>query len=58
MITFEQPYNRDITDGLRARSWGEVEEIVTELAAEQLGQLQAQLPGIDAGADRLDQRRR
>jgi 5'(3')-deoxyribonucleotidase len=57
VIAFEQPYNRDIDDGPRARSWGEVEEIVTDLAAEHLGQLQAQLPGIDAGADRLDRHR-
>jgi 5'(3')-deoxyribonucleotidase len=53
VIVFEQPYNRDITDGPRARSWSDVEEIVNELAAGQLGQLQAQIPGIDAGADRL-----
>jgi 5'-nucleotidase len=58
VIVFEQPYNRDIIEGPRARSWGDVEEIVKQLAAEHLGQLQAQLPGIDAGADRLDQHRR
>jgi 5'-nucleotidase len=58
VITFEQPYNRQLVEGLRARSWAEVEEIVTDLAAQQLGQLQAQLPGIDAGSDRLDQHRR
>ena len=53
VITFEQPYNRDVVEGPRARSWNDVEEIVAELATERLGQLQGQLPGIDAGADRL-----
>lgn len=57
VIVFAQPYNRDI-GGPRARSWTEVEEIVTDLAAEHLGQLQAQLPGIDAGTDRIEQHRR
>lgn len=56
VIAFEQPYNRDV-DGLRASSWAEVEAIVTELAADHVGQFEAQLPGIDAGADRLDRRR-
>lgn len=53
VIAFEQPYNRDITDGLRAASWAEVESIVTELAAEHLGGFEVQLPGFDAGADRI-----
>lgn len=52
VIAFEQPYNRDI-EGLRARSWDEVEAIVTELAAAKLGGMPLQLPGLDAGADRL-----
>ena len=58
VIAFDQPYNRHIEGGPRARSWAEVEEIVTGLAAERLGQVQAQLPGIDAGANRLDQHHR
>jgi 5'(3')-deoxyribonucleotidase len=57
VIAFEQPYNRHLADGLRARTWDEVEEIVTQLAAERLGRIETQLPGIDPGADRLDRRR-
>ncbi len=57
VITFAQPYNRHLTTGLRAESWEEVEAIVTELAAARLGRFEAQLPGIDPGADRLDRRR-
>ena len=55
VIIFDQPYNR-MLDGLRARDWQEVEALVEELAA-QKGAVQPQLPGIDAGADRLDRRR-
>jgi len=57
VIIFEQPYNRHLTEGPRARDWAEVETIVVDLAADRLGQLAVQLPGIDAGADRLTQRR-
>ncbi len=57
VIAFEQPYNRHLSDGLRARTWAEVEEIVARLAAERLGRIETQLPGIDPGADRLDRRR-
>lgn len=56
VIAFEQPYNLEI-DGLRAADWSEVESIVTDLAATHVGQIETQLPGIDAGADRLDRRR-
>jgi 5'-nucleotidase len=56
VIAFEQPYNRDV-EGLRASNWAEVEAIVTDLAAAHVGQFEAQLPGIDPGADRLDRRR-
>ena len=55
VIIFDQPYNRKL-DGLRAGDWAEVEALVEELAA-QKGAVQPQLPGIDAGADRLDRRR-
>ena len=57
VITFDQPYNRSLSGGPRARSWAGVEEIVTSLAAERLGSGQAQLSVIDAGAYRLDQHR-
>jgi 5'(3')-deoxyribonucleotidase len=53
VIAFDQPYNRDL-GGLRAASWDEVEGIVTDLAADKLGAMPLQLPGIDAGAERLD----
>ncbi|MFT6812788.1 MAG: 5'-nucleotidase, partial [Ilumatobacter sp.] len=56
VIAFEQPYNRDI-EGLRATNWGEVEAIVTDLATQYTGQFEGQLPGIDAGSDRLDRNR-
>ncbi len=52
VIVFDQPYNRDL-DGLRASSWVEVEAIVSDLAAEKVGSFASQLPGVDAGADRL-----
>ena len=56
VIAFEQPYNRDI-DGLRAANWADVEAIVADLATGHVGHHEAQLPGIDAGADRLDRNR-
>ena len=52
VIVFDQPYNRDL-DGLRASNWVEVEAIVSELAAAKVGSFANQLPGVDAGADRL-----
>jgi 5'-nucleotidase len=57
VIVFDQPYNRHITDGPRARTWAEVETIVAELALTELGRFEAQLPGIDAGSDRIERRR-
>jgi hypothetical protein len=36
----------------------EAESIVADLAAVNLGQVAVQLPGIDAGSDRLQERRR
>lgn len=60
VIVFEQPYNRHL-DGPRARNWDEVEEIVMALAALHHSAhdraIQPQLPGIDAGADRLMRRK-
>ncbi|MCX6525312.1 MAG: hypothetical protein NTX58_11230 [Actinobacteria bacterium] len=52
VIVFDQPYNRDL-DGLRASNWVEVEAIVSELATEKVGSFANQLPGVDAGSDRL-----
>ena len=52
VIVFDQPYNRDL-DGLRASNWVEVEAIVSELAAKKVGSFANQLPGVDAGSDRL-----
>lgn len=57
VIVFDQPYNRSVTGGPRAVDWAEVETIVTELAAERLGSVEVQLPGIDSGADRIERRR-
>ena len=56
VIAFDQPYNRDIDGGPKASSWSEVEAIVTDLAAAYLGGFAVQLPGFDAGADRLSRR--
>jgi len=56
VIVFDQPYNRDL-EGPRAHTWGEVETIVGELAAAHVGRYEGQLPGIDAGADRIERRR-
>lgn len=55
VIAFSQPYNREV-DGLRADSWGDVERVVTDLVTEHVGRFEAQLPGIDPGADRLTRR--
>jgi 5'(3')-deoxyribonucleotidase len=56
VIIFDQPYNRSL-DGLRAHDWVEAEELVTDLVTSRAGRFQLQLPGIDAGADRLVRRR-
>jgi 5'(3')-deoxyribonucleotidase len=56
VIVFDQPYNRHL-DGLRARSWEEAEALVAELVAARDGSFAGQLPGLDAGADRLDRRK-
>lgn len=55
VIVFDQPYNRHLP-GPRARDWGEASDIVAGLVAEWQGGVQTQLPGIDAGADRLERR--
>jgi 5'(3')-deoxyribonucleotidase len=58
VIVFDQPYNRTIAEGPRARTWAEAETIVTELASNHLGSIPMQLPGFDEGPDRLVRRRR
>jgi len=55
VIVFDQPYNREY-GGLRAHDWAEVEGIVVDLAARLTGAVELQMPGIDAGSDRLDRR--
>lgn len=54
VIIFDQLYNRGL-DGLRAHSWSEVEELVSDLASQKAA-VQPQFPGLDAGAERLDRR--
>ena len=58
VIVFDQPYNRDQADP-RARNWREVEQLVMDRFTEWRGAagVQPQLPGIDAGKDRLAERR-
>lgn len=56
VIVFDQPYNRDLP-GLRAAGWGDVETIVAQLMTETTGAFREQLPGMDAGADRIERRR-
>lgn len=55
VIVFDAPYNRDV-DGPRATSWSEVETLVFDHVAHLGHALQPQLPGLDAGADRLTHR--
>lgn len=52
VIVYDAPYNRDV-EGPRATSWEEVEELVMDRVAEVGVPLQPQLPGVDAGVDRL-----
>ena len=55
VIVFDQPYNREFA-GPRAMTWADVETIVVEMLAEWAGAVEVQLPGIEAGADRLTRR--
>ena len=55
VIIFDQPYNRHLP-APRATDWTEVEQIVHQLVAEDGRHVQPQIPGIDAGADRLQRR--
>ncbi len=58
VIVFDQPYNRDAADP-RVRNWQEVEHLVMDRFTEWRGTagVQPQLPGLDAGKDRLSERR-
>ena len=56
VVVFDQPYNRDL-DGPRAADWVEAETVLAELVATRMGAFAAQLPGVEAGADRLDRRK-
>jgi 5'-nucleotidase len=56
VIVFDQPYNRHCA-GPRAQTWAEAEDLIMELVAGKSGAYEPQLPGIDAGADRLAARR-
>ena len=58
VIVFDQPYNRDAAEP-RARTWQQVEQLVMERFTVWRGDagVQTQLPGIDAGTDRLAVRR-
>lgn len=57
VIVYDQPYNRGIA-GPRAHDWADVEAIVAELVAQRQGAFAPQLPGVAAGADRLDRHKR
>ena len=53
VVVFDQPYNREL-DGPRAANWAEAEAVIAELVAVHTGAFSPQLPGVEAGADRLD----
>jgi 5'(3')-deoxyribonucleotidase len=52
VIVFDAPYNRGV-EGPRAQTWADVEQLVADRVTELGVPLQRQLPGLDAGADRL-----
>ena len=58
VIVFDQPYNSD-EPAPRAHNWQQVEHLVLECFTAWRGNqgVQPQLPGIDAGSDRLQTRR-
>jgi 5'(3')-deoxyribonucleotidase len=56
VIVFDQPYNQGV-DGPRASNLGEVEELVEAMEARRTPGVQRQLPGLDAGADRIARNR-
>ena len=55
VLVFDAPYNR-VLEGPRAETWSEVEQYVGTLIAERGIPLQAALPGLDEGPNRLRSR--
>lgn len=55
VIVFDAPYNQDV-GGPRAASWSEIEQLVLDHVASLGVPLQPQLPGLDAGVERLSRR--
>jgi 5'(3')-deoxyribonucleotidase len=55
VVVFDAPYNRDL-GGPRAETWSDVEHYVGDLIAEQGIPLQAALPGLNDGPNRLRSR--
>ncbi|MGI9576756.1 MAG: 5' nucleotidase, NT5C type [Microthrixaceae bacterium] len=56
VIVFDQPYNQEL-DGPRATGWSDVEAIIAQLMSETSSGFRGQLPGMDAGTDRIERRR-
>ncbi len=52
VVVFDAPYNRHL-EGPRAEDWLACEQLVLEDAAARGFELQVQLPGLEAGTDRL-----
>ncbi|HCV35362.1 MAG TPA: hypothetical protein DF783_00420 [Acidimicrobiaceae bacterium] len=52
VIVFDAPYNQHL-NGPRARDWLECEQLVREDAASNGFEIQGQLPGLEAGTNRL-----
>ena len=52
VIVYDQPYNREL-EGLRARSWIEVEQLVLEAFSARGVPVQEQLRGLDDPSERL-----
>ena len=57
VVIFDQPYNQHLK-GRRAYNWVEVEQYVLEQVALQRGGVAQQLPGLDAGTDRIERRKK
>jgi 5'(3')-deoxyribonucleotidase len=55
VIIYDQPYNHHLP-APRAHDWTQVEELVHQMVAEAGRHVQPQIPGFDAGADRLQRR--
>ena len=57
VVIFDQPYNQHLK-GNRAYNWAEVEQYVLEQVALQRGGVAQQLPGLHAGTDRIERRKK